>query len=212
MNKRIVPLKSQWGVTLENICIEQNSDTLVVILPGEGYSNMKPIMYYTQKITSELGLDVICIDYGFQISHKDFDIQTELDIVIGETKDVLKKCLDKNYKNIVFIGKSLGTIIQNKLSKGLIDYEQIHIYLTPVDKTFENTINYPCLVITGTADNKINSSNMIKIGKMKNIELIKIYRGNHRLECSDALKSIEMLNETMKMLRKFIIKHLAIEI
>ncbi|WMJ81651.1 alpha/beta hydrolase [Clostridium sp. MB40-C1] len=210
MNKKFIELKSQWGVTLENIYIEQNSDTLVIILPGEGYSNAKPIMYYTQKIASEIGLDVLCIDYGFQISHKGFDINTEFDIVAKESEQVLKKCLSKNYKKIIFIGKSLGTIIQNELSKELVNYEQVHIYLTPVDKTFENITNHLCLVITGTADNKINSFNMLKIEKMKNIELVKIDGGNHRLECSDTLKSIEMLKETMKILREFITKYITI--
>lgn len=167
----------------------------------------KPLMYYSYKVALELGLDVLCIDYGFQISHKDFDMNTELDIVVRESEQILKKCLSKNYKKIIFIGKSLGTIIQSKLSKELIDYEQIHVYLTPVDKTFENIVDYPCLVITGTEDRKISISNMNIIENNKNIELVKISGGNHRLECSDTLKSIEMLNTTIGTLKKFIIKH-----
>ena len=208
MNEKIVKLESYWEVVLENRYMEQNSDILTVILSGENYTNAKPLMYYSHKIALELGLDVLYIDYGFQISHKDFDINTELDIVVRESEQVLKKCLSKNYKKIFFIGKSLGTIIQSKLSKELIDYEQVHVYLTPVNETFENIVNYPCLVITGTEDRKINSLNMSTIENSKNIELVKIYGGNHRLECLDVSKSIEMLNTTMVKLKKFIIEHL----
>lgn len=42
----------------------------------------------------------------------------------------------------------------------------------------------------------------------KNIELVKIDIANHGLECSDALKSIEILNTVMKALKKCINKHL----
>ena len=68
-------------------------------------------MYYSQQIALELGLDVLCVDCGFETSHKDFDIDTELDIVVSESTQVLRKCLEKNYKKVIFVGKSLGTII-----------------------------------------------------------------------------------------------------
>lgn len=207
MDEKIVQLESYWGGDLIYKCTHQNSNILTVILPGNGYTNAKPLMYYSQKIALELGVDVLCIDYGFQILHKDFDVDTELDILVRESAQVLKEYLNKKYKRIIFIGKSLGTIIQNKLSKELIDYEQVHVYLTPVDKTFEDMINYPCLVITGSEDTKINNLSKSVIEKSRNIELVKIDGANHRLECEDALKSIEMLNTTMRLLRKFIIKH-----
>lgn len=207
MTEKTIQLESYWNVVLENRYIDQNSDILTIILPAEGYTNEKPLMYYSCRVALELGLDVLCVDYGFQISRKDFYISSEFDIVARESEQVLKKCLSKNYRKIIFIGKSLGTIIQNRLSKELIDYEQIHVYLTPVDKTFENVVSYPCLAITGTEDKKINSLNMKMIENSKNIELVKIDGGNHRLECSDALKSVEMLTTTMNSLRKFIIKH-----
>lgn len=208
MYEKVVQFKSYWGATLKNRYTEQNSDVLTVILPGDGYTNTKPLMYYSYKIALELGLDVLCIDYGFQISHKKFDVSTDFDIVVRESEQVLKKCLCRKYKMIIFIGKSLGTYIQNRLSKEFIDYEQIHVYLTPVDKTIESIVDYPCLAITGSEDRKISSLNISSIQKNKNIELVKIEGGNHRLECSDTLKSIEMLSTTMGMLRKFIIKYI----
>ena len=208
MDEKVVQFKSYCGATIENRYTEQNSDVLTVILPGDGYTSTKPLMYYSYKIALELGLDVLCIDYGFQISHKKFDANTDFDIVVRESAQVLKKCLRRKYKMIIFIGKSLGTYVQNTLSKEFMDYEQIHVYLTPVDKTIESIVDYPCLAITGSEDRKISNLNMSSIQNNKNIELVKIEGGNHRLECSTTLKSIEMLNTTMGILRKFIIKHI----
>jgi len=207
MNLKNIQLESHWNVFWENKYIEQNNETLVIILPGQNYTNEKPLMYYSYKIALEAGLDILCVDYGFQILHKDFNIETEFDILVGEVEQIAKECLSANYKKIIFIGKSLGTIIKNRLSKIFIDFEQLHVYLTPVDKTFEHMVNYPCLVITGADDKKINSLNMSLIDNSTNIELIKIDGGNHRLECLDALKSIEMLNIAMEGLKNFIFKH-----
>jgi hypothetical protein len=207
MNEKNIQMKSYWNVSWENKYIEQNSEILGIILPGQNYTNENPLMYYSDKIALEAGLDVLCIDYGFQISHKDFNVETEFDILVREVEQIAKDCVNKKYKKIVFIGKSMGTIIQNRLSKIFIDFEQLHIYLTPVDKTFEYMVNYPCLVITGTDDRKINNLNMSIIKNSKNIELIKIDGGNHRLECLEVSKSIEMLETTMASLKSFIIKH-----
>ncbi|WP_459481209.1 alpha/beta hydrolase [Clostridium saccharoperbutylacetonicum] len=207
MNETKIKFKSYWGENLSNKCIKQNSDVLAVILPGESYTNDKPLMYYSSKIALELGLDVLYIDYGFQILHKNFDINEELDILVKESEQVLIKCLSENYKKIIFIGKSLGTIIQNRLSKELRDYEQVHVYLTPVNETVKYIVNFPCLVITGKEDGKINSLNMNIIQNSKNIKLLQIDEGNHRLECLDVLKSIEMLNTIMRTFKKFLIAH-----
>lgn len=207
MNEKFFQMESHWNVSWENKYIEQNSEILAIIIPGQNYTNENPIMYYSGKIALEAGLDVLCVDYGFQISHKDFDFETEFDILAEEVEQIAKEYVSKEYKKIVFIGKSIGTIIQNRLSKIFIDFEQVHIYLTPVDKTFENMINHPCLIVTGSEDRKINRLNMNIKENSKNIELIKIDGGNHRLECIDALKSIQMLNITMAGLKSFIIKH-----
>ncbi|EHJ00409.1 hypothetical protein CDLVIII_3864 [Clostridium sp. DL-VIII] len=205
MNETNIQFKSYWGETLSNKCIKQNSDVLAVILPGEGYTNDKPLMYYSSKISLELGLDVLYVDYGFQILHKNFDINEELDILVRESEQVLIKCLSENYKKIIFIGKSLGTIIQNRLSKELRDYEQVHVYLTPVNETVKYMVNYPCLVVTGKDDGKINSLNMNALESRKNIKLVQIDEGNHSLECLDVLKSIEMLNTIMRTLKNFLL-------
>lgn len=207
MKERKLFLNSHWG-TLENLFFDQNSDILTIILPGIGYINESPLMYYSRKIALELGLDVLCVNYGFQLSHADFNIDSELNIVIQESEKVIAKCLSKTYRMIIFIGKSMGTIIQNHLSNQLLDYKQVHIYLTPVNKTLENIINYPCLTITGTDDAMINNFSRSALENNSNIELIQIDGANHSLECLDVLKSIEILSSAMKTLRKFIIKQI----
>ena len=209
MEEKVIKLKSYYGVVLQNEYYDQNSNILTVILPGQGYMNYVPLMHYSYKTALELGLDVLCINYGFQICDKDFEIATELDIIIEESLQILKKCLIKEYKKIILIGKSLGTIVGNKLSEKLSNIQQIHVYLTPVDVTFEYILNTPCLIITGTKDKKVNKNIINKVVENKNYELIEIDGGNHSLENFDTLKSIEMLKLVMLKLREFIINQLS---
>lgn len=210
MKKEFIELKSSWGVTLKNEYINQNSGILTVILPGLGYINYAPLMHYSYKIALELGFDVLSIEYGFQASRNNFEMHKDLEKVIAECVQVLKKSLHKKYRKIVFVGKSLGTVIQNMLSKEFISYDQAHVYLTPIDKTVENLTAFPCLVVTGTKDTKIDNDSIIKMEENKNFELLKIEEGNHSLECVDTLKSINMLNITITEVKEFIIRNLKI--
>jgi hypothetical protein len=53
MNETIIQLESHWDAVLRNRYINQNSDILTIVLPGEGYTNEKPLMYYSCKIALE---------------------------------------------------------------------------------------------------------------------------------------------------------------
>jgi hypothetical protein len=208
MKEKIVQFNSYWGVTLENEYIDQGSDILTVILPGQCYMNCSPLMHYSSKIAQELGLDVLSIDYGFQISKGEFEFEKELNIVINESSEILQKCLKKEYKKIIFIGKSLGTIIQNKLSEEFADYEQLHIYLTPVNQSLESVVNETCLAVIGMEDKNVNKENIKKIEGMKNITLLKVDGADSFLESSDTIKSIRIMSKTFEILKEFLCENL----
>lgn len=44
-------IESYFGVTLESNIIKQDSNTLVVLLPGIGYTLDRPLMDYSKKIS-----------------------------------------------------------------------------------------------------------------------------------------------------------------
>ncbi|WP_143316098.1 alpha/beta hydrolase [Clostridium sp. HBUAS56017] len=208
MKEKIIKVSSYYGGDFQNVFVDQESNILVIMFPGSGYINAKPLLYYSNKIALELGFDTLCLNYGFQVFNKDFNLDNdkEIEILVQESEKIIRNCLNKEYKELIFIGKSLGTIVQSKLSKRFKEYKQVHVYLTPVDKTLKNSIKHSCLAISGTKDKKINSSNIKKLEENEEVQLLKINGVGHSLEGSDVIQNIKILAELMRTIKEFLIK------
>lgn len=207
MNKKIIKISSFWGVTLENLLISQNSDILTIILPGMGYTKDKPLLNFLSKLSINKGYDVFSIEYGFQLAKKSLNINDsdEVSYLLKETIESIQCILKKTYKKIIFIGKSIGTVITTKISDKFNEFDQIHILLTPVNATYINKVRYKTLVVTGTEDPMINKIYIDKMMEDKNIKLVTIERGNHSLECSDVFMSIDMIKKSIQEVDNFLI-------
>ena len=62
------------------------------------------------------GCDILCIEYGYSKKQVDIEVQKELASLIKETNESIDKALIKEYKNMIFVGKSLGTFLMNELT------------------------------------------------------------------------------------------------
>ena len=206
MERTIVKISSTWGVSLENLLIDQNSDILAIILPGMGYTKDKPLLNFTSKLCINKGFDIFSIEYGFQIAKKPLDTNNDEEIsnLLKETIEAIESILNKRYKKLVFIGKSIGTVVITRICNQFDDFEQVHILLTPVDATYENKEKYKTLVITGTNDPMINKYYIDKMFEDENIKVIKTENGNHSLECCDVFLSIDMIKRSIMEVDKFL--------
>ena len=200
-----IKILSYFEVNVECSIIEKYSNTLVVILPGIGYTCDKALLDYSKKLACELGYDVLPIEYGFQVARKQMVHLDEFNIVIKETKEILLKALDEKYKNIIFIGKSIGTLIQASIQSGLTNYEIKNVYLTPISETVKVGIKDNSLVISGNADPMINSQSLEALRNNKNIKYIEIDGADHSLNIrNDILKSIEILGTIIKIEKEYL--------
>lgn len=190
---------SHWGVNLKGKVISRESDTLAVILPGIGYTVDRPLMDYSKKLALELGYDVLQIEYGFQIVRKILDRENEFQYVKRESIEIFKNALNDNYKKIIFISKSIGTIINTILCNEVKGCEVKNIYLTPVNETLKVGVKENSLVISGTSDPLINKEAIEVIRKVKGVNLIEIKNADHSLNINGSvLESIEILNKVIK--------------
>lgn len=190
---------SYWGVNLKGEVISRESDTLVVLLPGIGYTVDRPLMDYSKKLALELGYDVLQIEYGFQIVRKIFDRENEFQYVKRESIEIFKNALNDNYKKIIFISKSIGTIINTILCNEVKGREVKNIYLTPVNETLKVGVKENSLVISGTSDPLINKETIEVIRKIKGVNLIEIKNADHSLNINGSvLESIEILNKVIE--------------
>ncbi|WP_294373313.1 alpha/beta family hydrolase [uncultured Clostridium sp.] len=206
-------LKSSYDVYLESKVIENKSDILAVILPGIGYTLDRPILDYSKKLCLELGYDVLPIEYGFQAARKEFD-KEKFQIVVDETMELISMSLNEKYKKIIFIGKSIGTVIQRIIQKKIISegshkYIFINVYFTPVDKTVELGIDKESLVFTGTKDPLIKKGSVEIIEKMKNVNLVKIHNADHSLNIKgDVVNSTKIIMEVIQREKEYLSRNL----
>lgn len=174
-------INSYWGVELKIHLVNQGSETLAIVLPGIGYTLDRVTLEYISELSLKLGYDLIKVEYGFQIARKTFDVAKEFDIVAKETLEQINSILNSKYKNIVIIGKSIGTCVQDVLNENIKGYNITNVYISPIDKTVNMGIKENSLVITGSADPLLKEENISKINRINGVKLIKFEGANHAL-------------------------------
>ncbi|MGV3074797.1 alpha/beta fold hydrolase [Clostridium baratii] len=200
-------VNSHWGVELIPTLIKQGSDTLAVILPGIGYTIDRVTLEYSSELALKLGFDLLKVEYGFQVARKEFNVEKEFDIIVEETLEIVENALSENYKNIVIIGKSIGTCVQNLLNDRIEGYNIENIYISPINKTVEMGIKENSLVITGTKDPLISKENLEKIKDISGADLVTIKDGNHALNIEkDPIKSLRSQTEVIEFMEGFLYK------
>ncbi|GAA0858121.1 alpha/beta hydrolase [Clostridium nitritogenes] len=200
-------VNSHWGVELIPTLIKQGSDTLAVILPGIGYTIDRVTLEYSSELALKLGFDLLKVEYGFQVARKEFNVEKEFDIIVEETLEIVENALSENYKNIVIIGKSIGTCVQNLLNDRIEGYNIENIYISPINKTVEMGIKENSLVITGTKDPLLSKENLEKIKDISGADLVTIKAGNHALNIEkDPIKSLRSQTEVIEFMEGFLYK------
>lgn len=200
-------VNSHWGVELIPTLIKQGSDTLAVILPGIGYTIDRVTLEYSSELALKLGFDLLKVEYGFQVARKEFNVEKEFDIIVEETLEIVQNALSENYKNIVIIGKSIGTCVQNLLNDRIKGYNIENVYISPINKTVEMGIKENSLVITGTKEPLLSKENLEKIRDISGADLVTIKDGNHSLNIEkDPIKSLRSQTEVIEFIEGFLYK------
>lgn len=130
---------------------------IAVFFPGIGYSCEKPLLYYTANAAREHGYQIIKLDYGQDIhssrgrSPQDLEQISKLAI-----KRVLPRILELNlnqYDDVVFVSKSIGTVVALEIELGLKPLQPIrHFLLTPLKDAFPYIAKANGVFFSGTAD------------------------------------------------------------
>ena len=209
MNSFNIEKQSMWKCITKNKLICNESDTLVIILPGLGYTLDKALLDYSKQLILDFKFDCLGIEYGFQVSRESFNRQDENDIreLLLETLDIIFSALELRrgkYKRIILIGKSLGTVLQSRIDKEIKENYDIHIkniYLTPINATFKEKLDKEGLIITGTKDTLISSENLEKI-KSEGLRVLGIEDAGHSLcikgNVLRSIKALEIIIENIK--------------
>ena len=171
---------------------------LAVMFPGMNYNSDKPLLYYTKKILSKENYDIVSISYGELPKEK----QPAFDIAIKNAEEVTKDINWSNYDTILFVSKSIGTVLASIIASNL-PQDIKHIYLTPVNETLE-FLNSDVVVFSGKEDPMMNTKDLVEECKNKEIELYLYDDCNHSMETGDVNKDIKILLDITEKCQEYI--------
>jgi len=174
---------------------------LAILFPGVSYNTDQPLFYYAELKYYLKGYKIIKIDYGDCLQ-----TATSFDKGIESIKEFVAKQVSdidfSAYQDIVFISKSVGSIIAGWLENEL-NAEQIrHIYLTPIEKTLEyiSSGKNISIVIAGTDDKYLASSVLKEHCADENVRLELIEGADHSLEVpGDMSVNIDILKRIVTL-------------
>lgn len=171
---------------------------LAVMFPGMNYNSDKPLLYYTKKILSKENYDIVSIAYGELPKEK----QPAFDVAIKKAEEVTKDINWSNYDTILFVSKSIGTILAGIIAANLPKNIK-HIYLTPVNETLE-FMKGDIVVFSGKEDPMINIKDLVAECNNKEIELFLYDDCNHSMETGDVNRDVKILSDITEKCQEFI--------
>ena len=179
---------------------------IAVYFPGIGYHCDKPLLYYNRSIANKLGYDNSRnVNYTYNagnIRGNDEKMKEAYEALFSQAETELAEIVWSEYEDVLFISKSIGTIIATSYAQKYGLKHARHILYTPLAQTFlfapNNAIGF-----IGTADPWSDTDEIIRLSDTNHIPMT-VYAGcNHSLECNDTLKNIEILKDVMQRTMEF---------
>lgn len=178
---------------------------LAVIFPGIGYHKDKPLLYYSTKLVQGAGYDVIHVEYHDMPQKIKGDaamMQKAAELAYAQTQEQLKGVAFSDYEDVLFIGKSIGTVA---MAKYVADHEikAKQVWYTPVEATFSIPADRVVAFI-GDADPWSDVKAVKEKAEALGIKLFSYPRCNHSLETGNVGVDTRRIHEVMQQTEDFI--------
>lgn len=180
---------------------------LAVFFPGMGYTHDKPLLYYSRKLAADSGYDAICVEYHDlpdKIRGNKDKMLLAASMAYEQSCEFLASVDFGAYEEVLFVGKSIGTIMATKYAEESSIKTRMLLY-TPLEATFGFDIK-DAVAFIGEAD-PWSDLEQVKVLAVKSDVPLHTYPGcNHSLECADGvMKNIEILEKVMKISGEYVV-------
>ena len=189
--------------------IEQKRETssLVIVLPGAGYTTKAPLLHFATGLFYTKGFDVLHINYT--LSREEMSVLSEEDFSRDVQHAIDSAIKNKEYSNYYVVAKSIGTIALSYLLNNTMLKDAKAVWLTPLlqrEDVFNAMGNsdHKGLCIIGDRDSCFIEERFEKLKKNQNLILKVVEGGNHSLELDEEpIKSIEILKGVISNINEF---------
>lgn len=181
---------------------------LAILFPGIGYHCDKPLLYYGRAAARECGYEE-CINLAYSydggnIRGNEEKMQRAFEALYAQAERSLAQVDFAQYDDILFLSKSVGTIIASAYARKY-GIACRHVLYTPLSQTFsfgpENGIAF-----IGTRDPWSRAEEILSLSEKCGLPIY-VYEGkNHSLENGDCMDDLSVLKDVMEKTRDFLIK------
>lgn len=181
----------------------KNFGKILVLFPGRNYSTDAPLLYYAKKIYARNGYEVLPLSYKNPPKDSPLSIPERIAFTKENVMRVLEQVDWPSYQDIVFLSKSMGTVLAGEAAEKL-SIPARHIFLTPLKQTLAYmTEGADCAAFAGTNDAHLNADELSRHCKRNHIPC-RQYRGvGHSLEAAaDHKKTLQILSDIMHFYEK----------
>lgn len=186
---------------------DMSDKKLAVFFPGIGYTNDKPLLYYSRKLAEERGYEVICTEYHDlpeKIKGNKEKMMQAGKMAFDQCRELLKEIDFAMYDDVLFVGKSIGTVIATQYAEKYVPTAGLVLY-TPLEVTFYANIR-AAISFIGEADPWSDLDEVKRLATQKHVPLYTYPDCNHSLECSSWKRNIEILGKVMELTETYMLE------
>ena len=182
---------------------------LAVFFPGIGYTADKPLLYYSQKLARRAGYATKVLNYGGfppKIEGDKDRMMRSFEIALAQAEEMLADVDMTSFEDIVFIGKSIGTIAAAAIASKSPAKDKIRFVMyTPLQETFLFPI-VDAIAFTGSNDQWTGraESPIRRLCEERGLPCTLIEGGNHSLECGDPAVDVKNLEQILSETRAYL--------
>jgi hypothetical protein len=209
----ILEAKGFGGVPVPNTFVRQaaGADTLGILLPGVGYTCEMPLLYYSRHLLESRGCDVLAVEYDYRQLPEGTSLDEAFDRLMKDATAVIAAGLaQRDYLNIVLVGKSLGTIAMAHLGDLFADRAVRWCWYTPLlkrDDVLEQIKERGrgSLVVIGTADSHYDAGILAELDAQFGATNVIVRDADHGIDIpGDIRRSLDGIRQVIAGLETFL--------
>lgn len=174
---------------------------LVVLFPGVKYSAECPLLYYGGLKYEMQGYEKLSIvGYGieYDMKNKKYSLEEYAKKATESVKRQLSHIDFSIYENVVFVAKSIGTVLA-LWAEDYFGIEKVtQVLLTPINETLpyltkDRNVKF---MVSGTKDELVNLEKLQEVCQKKDLPLMTIENLGHRLETTENIqRNVDIIRE-----------------
>ena len=179
---------------------------ICVLFPGMGYTNLKPLLYYSGKLALSKDYELRQITYTdmpAKVFGNPEQMKLAYDTALAQAIEQLADVDWKEYDEIVLVGKSVGTAVAASYAQQYITSKVKIILLTPLAETYKFVKESVGIAFHGNSDPWAETDKIIELSSQFNIPLHIYEGGNHSLETGDVTTDIKTLQDVMNIINDY---------